>query len=152
MPPPKKSKRPSQNDIQAPRTWIAEGAAWGTHWSYRPIARPPTRLKTLPQQIDDIVLASLEKDQITPSPTADGITPIKRVSHDLTGLPPSREEVATFLNDTSPSAFASLVDRTLASPHFGERRGRHWLDQARYADSDGYEKDSPRADAWRYRD
>ena len=152
MPPPKKSKRPSQADIQAVRTWIAEGAEWAQHWAYRPVTRPVTNSKTLPKQIDEIVHARLAKEHITPSPTADKITLIKRLSYDLTGLPPSRDEVATFLQDNSPNAFVSLVDRTLASPHFGERWGRHWLDQARYADSDGYEKDSPRPDAWRYRD
>ena len=152
MPPPKKSKRPSAKDIETIRTWIAEGAEWSLHWAYRPISRPDTRSSSLTAQIDELILARLSKENIQPSPLADRITLLKRVTYDLTGLPPSREEVASFLRDPSPKAFTSLVDRTLASPHFGERWGRHWLDQARYADSDGYEKDSPRPDAWRYRD
>jgi mono/diheme cytochrome c family protein len=152
MPPLKKSKRLTQADIQAIRTWIAEGAEWAQHWAYRPITRPATSESALPNQLDEIIHARLSKENITPSPVADRLTLLKRVSYDLTGLPPTREDVATFLNDSSPNAFAALVDRTLASPHFGERWGRHWLDQARYADSDGYEKDSPRPDAWRYRD
>jgi hypothetical protein len=152
MPPAKKAKRPTQTDIQAIRTWITEGAEWAPHWAYRPISRPSTSSNTLPKQIDEIVHTRLRKEKISPSPAADRLTLLKRVSYDLTGLPPTREEASAFLSDQSPNAFASLVDRTLASPHFGERWGRHWLDQARYADSDGYEKDSPRPDAWRYRD
>ena len=102
--------------------------------------------------IDQYVLSRLEKEGIAPSPEADRYTLIKRLYYDLIGLPPSPEQVANFVNDSSPNAYEKVVDELLASPHFGERWGRHWLDKARYADSDGYEKDRPRPEAWRYRD
>ena len=88
--------------------------------------------------------------KLTPSPEADRITLIRRVWYDLLGLPPTPEEVDAFVNDKSANAYERMVDTALASPHYGERWGRHWLDMARYADSDGYEKDRPRPDAWRY--
>src|SRR5205814_7236275 len=96
--------------------------------------------------------ARLEKEGIAPSPEADRPTLIKRLHDDLLGLPPSIEEVDAFVADAAPDAYEKLVEKLLASPHFGERWGRHWLDKARYADSDGYEKDGPRPDAWKYRD
>ncbi len=102
--------------------------------------------------IDNFVLAKLEGLRAKrPSPEADRPTQIRRLNLDLLGLPPTPAEVAAFVADPSPDAYERLVDRLLASPHFGERWGRHWLDLARYADSDGYEKDSPRPHAWRYR-
>jgi hypothetical protein len=103
-------------------------------------------------EIDAFVLSTLEARNLAPSPEADRPTLIKRVHYDLLGLPPTPAEVDAFLTDTAPDAYEKIVDRALASPHFGERWGRHWLDKARYADSDGYEKDSARPDAWRYRD
>jgi len=150
MPPKDKAKRPKPAEIETLRRWVAEGAPWGVHWAYRPIARPP--VPGPGQPIDAFVRDRLAAEKIAPSPEADRFTLIKRVSYDLLGLPPTPEEVAAFVKDEAPDAYARLVDRTLASPHYGERWGRHWLDQARYADSDGYEKDSPRPDAWRYRD
>ena len=101
--------------------------------------------------IDDFVLARLEKEGLTPSPEADRVTLLRRLSLDLIGLPPTPEEVDAFLADKSPNAYEKQVDRLLASPHYGERWGRHWLDAARYADSDGFEKDKPRS-VWFYRD
>jgi hypothetical protein len=98
------------------------------------------------------VLGRLEREGLAPSPPADKATLIRRVTLDLTGLPPTPEEVDAFLKDTSPGASEKVVDRLLASPHYGERWARHWLDAARYADSDGYEKDTGRPFAWRYRD
>jgi hypothetical protein len=97
-------------------------------------------------------LARLEKENLRPAEETDRFTLIHRVCLDLLGLPPSLEEVDRFLNDPSPEAYENLVDRLLGSPHFGERWGRHWLDLARYADSDGYEDDKFRPDAWRYRE
>src|SRR5438067_646512 len=91
--------------------------------------------------IDAFILARLAKERLKPSPEADKETLLRRVTLDLTGLPPTPEEVDAFLKDTSPGAYERVVDRLLASPHYGERWGRHWLDSARYADSDGYEKD-----------
>lgn len=138
------------------RDWVASGADWPAHWAYRPLAHPalpPTRDTQWPRgEIDRFVLAKLESAGIHPSPEASRPTLIRRVHFDLLGLPPSPQEVENFVNDSSPDAYEKMVDAALASQHFGERWGRHWLDMARYADSDGYEKDRPRPDAWRYRD
>ncbi len=101
--------------------------------------------------VDAFILARLEHEGIAPSPEADRRTLIRRLSLDLTGLPPSREEIAAFVDDNRHDAYERQVDRLLASPHYGEKWARHWLDLARYADSDGYEKDLPRPWAWRYR-
>ncbi|MBD3672879.1 MAG: DUF1549 domain-containing protein [Planctomycetaceae bacterium] len=146
----------SSEEVDLLRRWIQQGAKFESHWSYQPIEKP-----ALPQvrkedwirnPIDRFVLAKLEASGIEPSRAADRATLIKRLYYDLVGLPPTPAEVDEFMNDKSPEAYESLVDRLLASPHFGERWGRHWLDKARYADSDGYEKDRPRPNAWRYRD
>ena len=102
--------------------------------------------------IDRFVLARLDAKNIAPSPPADRYTLIRRLSLDLLGLLPTPAEADAFVAEQSPDAYERLVDRLLASPHFGERWGRHWLDQARYADSDGYEVDKPRPDAYRWRD
>ena len=101
--------------------------------------------------IDAFVLARLEKEGLAPAPEADKATLLRRVSLDLTGLPPTLQELDAFLADKAPDAYAKQVERLLASPHYGERWARHWLDAARYADSDGFEKDKPRF-AWAYRD
>src|SRR5690606_4979271 len=102
--------------------------------------------------IDAFVLRRLGEERIDPSPEADRYTLIKRLYYELLGLPPEPAAVDGFVNDASADAYEKLVDQLLASPHFGERWGRHWLDLARYADSDGYEKDRPRYNAWKYRD
>lgn len=138
------------------REWVAAGADWPAHWAYRPLAQPPlpaTRDAVWPRgEIDRFVLAKLEAAGLQPSPEADRATLIRRVHLDLLGLLPSPRQVANFVSDSSPDAYEKMVDAALASEHYGERWGRHWLDMARYADSDGYEKDRPRPDAWRYRD
>ncbi len=152
MPPLKKNKRPTSAEVEKVRRWVEAGAPWATHWAYTPVQRPAGLNGTPPEQIDSLVRARLAKEGIRPSPEAAKNTLLKRVYYDLLGLPPTPEEAAAYLNDPDPDAYTRLLDRVLASPHFGERWGRHWLDQARYADSDGYEKDSPRPDAWRYRD
>ena len=125
------------------------------HWALKPPVRPPLpRVKNTAwpkTPIDAFVLARLEKEGLTPAPEADKITLLRRVSLDLTGLPPTLQEVDAFLADKAPDAYAKQVDRLLESPHYGERWGRHWLDAARYADSDGFEKDKPRF-VWAYRD
>jgi hypothetical protein len=153
MPPLKKNKRPKSQDIAKLKQWIAEGAEWSMHWAYAPIQKQPANPKANPaEQIDAIIRERLTKEGIKPAPQAPKETLLKRVYYDLLGLPPTADEAAGFLNDQAPEAYEKLIERALASPHFGERWGRHWLDQARYADSDGYEKDSARPDAWRYRD
>jgi mono/diheme cytochrome c family protein len=152
MPPLKKAKRPTAAEVEKVRNWVAEGAPWATHWAYTPVQKPAGLGGSPSEQIDSLVRARLGKEGIAPSREAGKNALLKRVYYDLLGLPPTREEAAAFLTDRAPDAYGRLVERVLASPHFGERWGRHWLDQARYADSDGYEKDSPRPDAWRYRD
>jgi mono/diheme cytochrome c family protein len=125
------------------------------HWSFQPIARPAepaVKDRDWPRNpIDRFILSRLEKEGIKPSPEADRPTLIRRLSFDLLGLPPSPEEVDAFVRDKSADAYEKLVDRLLASPHYGERWGRHWLDLARYADSNGYSIDAPRS-IWKYRD
>jgi hypothetical protein len=116
-----------------------------THWAFQPVARPAA------SGIDEFIVAKLKEKNLAPSPEADRATLIRRVSLDLTGLPPTAGELAAFLGDSRPDAYERLVDRLLASPHYGERQARHWLDLARYADSDGYTIDAPR-DIFPFRD
>ncbi len=164
-PMPPTGERLSQAEIDLLRRWIDEGAAWpdtglsgkrSNHWSFQPLsqAAPPkvSRASWVRQPIDAFVLAHLEKQGVAPSPEADPATLLRRVHLDLTGLPPMPAAVDAYLADHRPGAYERLIDQLLASPHFGEQWGRHWLDLARYADSDGYEKDLDRPHAWRWRD
>jgi mono/diheme cytochrome c family protein len=159
-------KKPPLSDdkISLVARWIDEGAKApadeepekNIHWSFVAPARPPVpqlvnRKSEIVNQIDAFVLARLATDNLKPSPEADRVTLIRRVSLDLTGLPPTIAEVDAFVNDRSPDAYGKVVERLLASPHHGERWGRHWLDVARYADSNGYSIDAPRS-IWKYRD
>jgi hypothetical protein len=163
MPPEGKSL--SAAEVQLLLAWIDAGAVWPDalagidrrkplHWAFVPPVRPRSpavkRHGWARTPIDRFVLARLEKEGLGPSPPADRVTLLRRLSLDLIGLPPTIEDVDAFLSDTSPRAYEKAVDRLLASPHYGERWGRHWLDAARYADSDGFEKDKPRA-VWFYR-
>ncbi len=147
MPPPKhRAKHPLKaRDIEVLRQWIAEGAKFEAHWAYKPIVRPKTG------GIDDFIRSRLAKEGISPSPEADPVTLIKRATYDLLGLPPSLSDLSE-ASGWSDQKYEALLDRLFSSERFGERWGRHWLDMARYADSDGYEKDRPRPDAWRFRD
>ena len=153
-------------DIAALRQWVEDKLPWTAptetakprnwdHWAFQPPKRPAVPAVTNKQwvrnPIDGFVLARLEKEKLQPSPEADRPTLLRRVSLDLTGLPPTPREMQAFLADKSPNAWEKVVDRLLASPHYGERWGRHWLDAARYADSDGYSIDAPRP-IWKYRD
>ena len=156
----------TDENIAVLRQWIDQNATWPVdtaaqkrrgwdHWSFQLPKRSavPVVEKTawVRNPIDNFILAKLEKEHIQPSPEADHETLLRRVSLDLVGLPPTIDEMQAFRADTSPDAYEKAVDRLLASPHYGERWGRHWLDLARYADSDGYSIDAPRP-IWPYRD
>src|SRR4051794_6753535 len=126
-------------------------------WSFQPLRRPappdiPNPQSPVPNPIDRFILAKLLEEGVRPNPPADRRTLIRRVSFDVTGLPPTPEEVAAFVHDPDPAAYGKLVDRLLASPHYGERWGRHWLDVARFGESSGYEHDNDRPHAYQYRD
>ncbi len=159
MPPPS-AKRPAVTPQEAEllRRWIAQGAKYEGHWAFQPLATtPPPAVKNtkwVRNDIDRFILARLEREGIAPSPQADARTLIRRLSLDLIGLLPQPTEVEEFVkafNKNQDAAYAALVERLLASPHYGERWGRHWLDQARYADSNGYTIDGERV-MWPYRD
>lgn len=160
MPPPKSPKPLTSSELSTLREWIKEGAKYQAHWAFEPIRRPAVPTLAGAQPIDAFVRAGLSKLHLQPAPAADPATLIRRVSLDLIGLPPAPEEVAAFVMqwDAAPSpavqdsALEKLVDHLLASPHFGERWGRHWLDMARYADSNGFLGDGLRPNAYRYRD
>ncbi len=144
--------------IDALTAWVKMGAPWpdgelapkpltvaevrAKHWSFQPVNRPDLpavkNAAWVKTPLDAFVLANLEKQNVTPAPVADKRTLIRRAYFDLLGLPPSPEEVEAFVNDPSPNAWAKVIDQLLASPRYGERWGRHWLDVARYADSKGY--------------
>lgn len=126
------------------------------HWAFQPLRlNAPPVVKNAAWPINDLdrhILAGLEKNGLRPAPPADAATLIRRVTFDLTGLPPTPEDVAAFVADTSEKAYEALIDRLLASPRYGERWGRHWLDLARYADTSGTHNDLDRPHAWKYRD
>jgi hypothetical protein len=155
MPPPKSGKKLTDRQIGLLRHWIEQGASWSEHWAFVPPKRPPLPAVKTPgwvrTPIDAFILARLEREGLRPSPEADRVTLFRRLSLDLIGLPPTIEEVDAFLADQSDNAYAKQVERLLRSPHYGERWGQHWLDAARYADSDGYEKDKSRQ-VWAYRE
>lgn len=151
MPPPKSNRRLAPEQKELLRRWISEGAVYQNHWAFVTPVRPPEpavrQAAWVRTPIDRFVLARLEQEGITPSPEADRTTLIKRLSIDLTGLPPTPEEVDAFLNDTSDKAYETVVDRLMASPHYGERMALPWLDAARYADSNGFQQDG---DTWQW--
>ncbi len=175
MPP---SGRLADHDIDAIRQWVLLGAPFGgdedelleveatnefeitaedrAWWSVRPLRRPdPPRVANADwphNPIDRFLLARMEAAGLEPAPSADRRTLIRRAAYDLTGLPPTLAEVEAFEGDERPDAWQRLIDQLLASPHYGERWGRHWLDLVRYAETDGYERDREKPSAWRYRD
>jgi hypothetical protein len=162
--------------------WVKEGVPWNTRstaatpppppvkvpvvakpkvaetrsWSLQPVARPPVPVVIhrdwCRNPIDAFLLARLEAEHLQPAPEADRVTLIRRLEYDLTGLPPTPEEVEAFVADPAGDAYERLVDRLLESPQYGEKWGRHWLDLVRYAETNGYERDSAKPFAWRYRD
>jgi hypothetical protein len=144
MPPPATGKKLTPEQTAVLRRWIAEGAEYKAHWAFIPPTRPAVPAIATANPIDAFVLAKLREHGLTPSPEADKVTLIRRVTLDLTGLPPTPAEVDAFLKDTSPQAFEKVVDRLLASPRFGERMALEWLDAARFADTHGYHIDSGR--------
>jgi len=168
----------TDQELSVIKNWIDSGAAWDSaaslttaaapstehkftdqqrrYWAFQPVAKPAVPVVKesvlVHNSIDSFVIAKLESKQLNPNPRADKITLLRRASLDLIGLPPTPEEAQAFLADNSPDAFAKVVDRLLASPQYGERWGRHWLDLARYADSAGFKADEMRPNVWRYRD
>jgi len=155
MPPIKEEPRLSDDEVALLREWIEQGAPWEAHWAYTPPTphAPPAVSDEgwCRQPIDAFILARLDAAGLSPAPQAQRVQWLRRVSLDLTGLPPSPEQLRDFRNDRAPGAHARAVDALLDSPHFGERWASMWLDLARYADSQGYEKDGGRT-AWPYRD
>jgi hypothetical protein len=158
MPPGKESLSPVE--VESLRAWIRDGARWGdvaaeqpAWWSFRKVRQPPVpEMPGAANPVDAFILEKLRDKHLTPAPPADRRTLIRRVSFDLTGLPPEPERVERFVRDPSPEAYPKLVDELLASPRYGERWGRYWLDVVRYADTGGYETDIYYRNAWRYRD
>jgi hypothetical protein len=155
MPPRRTGKKLSRNQIELLGKWIDRGAPWDAHWAYVPPKRPALPVvndRGWPRNaIDYFVLARLEKAGLRPAPEADRVTLIRRVSFDLTGLPPTPAEIGAFVRDRSPHAYEKVVDRLLASPHYGERMALLWLDLARCADTNGYRLDNHR-DIWKWRE
>ncbi|BCU78087.1 PSD1 and planctomycete cytochrome C domain-containing protein [Luteolibacter sp. LG18] len=173
---PRESDPLSADKIEDLKIWIAKGAAWPpekipasigrvtekyeglkkSHWSWQPLAHPqvpsPKRADWAKGDVDRFVLAKLESENLPPVADADPVTLIRRLTFDLTGLPPSPETIAAFQSDSSPAAYEKEVDRLLASSAFGERWGRHWLDVARYGESTGPSRNIPYPHAWKYRD
>lgn len=155
MPPGSTGKSLSDRDVEVLRAWIAEGGNYQTHWAWIAPQKPPVPAVSLADwprnPIDHFVLAELHEQGLSPAPDADRRTLIRRLYFDLLGLPPAPEEVASFLADTSDDAYQRLVERLLASEHFGERMATYWLDVVRYADSGGYHSDNERS-VWPFRD
>ncbi len=155
MPPADSGRSLSKSQVDLLRRWIEQGAAWQEHWAFVSPQRAALPVSGAPEwtvnAIDAFVLARLEAEGLAPSVAANRTTLIRRVTMDLTGLPPTLEEVQRFLADDAPDAYERVVDRLLNSEHFGERMGLVWLDAARYADTSGYQNDGPRS-MWRWRD
>jgi uncharacterized protein DUF1553/uncharacterized protein DUF1549/cytochrome c len=156
MPPREAFERLTPDQVAKLKAWIEQGAEYAPHWAFVPPKRPAVpevrgQRSEVGNPVDAFVRARLEKEGMKPSLQADKATLIRRVTLDLTGLLPSPKEVEEYLKDESPEAYEKVVDRLLASPHYGERQARHWLDLARYADSNGYTIDGPRL-IWAYRD
>jgi cytochrome c553 len=151
MPPPTSNRKLSDEQKQLLERWIAAGAEYAPHWGFVPPSRPAvpavSRAEWPRNDVDRFVLARLEREGLAPSPEADRPTLIRRLHADLVGLPPTPEEVDAFVADADPEAYEHLVDRLLASPHYGERLALSWLDAARYADSNGFQQDG---DTWQW--
>ncbi len=155
MPPIDYNRKLTQKDRQLLAQWVEEGAKWEDHWLYTPPSRPKLpsvkNNSWLNNEVDSFILNRLERAQVVPSPRADRHTLIRRLSFDLTGLPPAYADVETFVNDSNPMAYHKVIDQLLASPHYGERMALYWLDLVRYADTTGYHSDED-ISIWPYRD
>ncbi|MBA3753337.1 MAG: DUF1549 domain-containing protein, partial [Nitrospira sp.] len=155
MPPPDSHLVLSKKQKETIRRWIEQGAEYQPHWAFVPLKQPVVPQIAPPgwarNEIDAFVLAQLKAEGIEPAPEADKRSLIRRVTLDLTGLPPTPVQVEAFVQDASPDAYQRVVDRLLASPHYGERMALDWLDAARYADTHGFNNDSLRS-GWRWRD
>jgi mono/diheme cytochrome c family protein len=154
MPPEGKPLTPAE--IAIITKWIDQGAEWSKHWAYRPLKRPQVpevkHKDWAKSEIDAFILEGLEDAGLDPSPRAEKIALVRRAYFNLIGLPPTPEEVTAFVNDNSPDAWEKLIDKLLASEHYGEHWGRKWLDVVRYADTNSFERDGVKPHAWRYRD
>jgi hypothetical protein len=143
-------------EIDLIRAWIAQGAKWEKHWAFVPPTRPEPPAVQNPgwcrSPIDRFILARLEAAGLSPAKEAGRRTWLRRATYDVTGLPPTPQELTEFLADGSPAAYEKVVDRLLASPHYGEKWGRHWLDLVRFAETNSFERDGLKPNAWRYRD
>ena len=165
--------RLTDQQIAIVKAWIASGAQWDAatpelqstvpsqkkftdrqraYWAFQPVVKPAIPTGPASNPIDAFIVSKLAAKKLNPNPSADKITLIRRATLDLVGLPPTPDEVQAFVSDQSPDAYTKVVDRLLASPQYGERWGRHWLDLARYADSNGFKSDEVRPNIWRYRD
>lgn len=155
MPPPESGKSVTPEQLATLKRWVSEGAEYEAHWSFLPIQRPAvpavkndSRVRT---PIDQFLQARLEKEGLSLADDADRVTLIRRVTFDLTGLPPTPAEVEAFVTDPAPDAYSKVVDRLLASPRYGEHMARYWLDAARYGDTHGLHLDNERS-LWPYRE
>jgi len=155
MPPPNAERNLTDNQVELIRLWIDQGAKWDTHWAYAPPERPSLpavkNKRWAKNAIDTFILSRLETEGLKPSPEAERTTLLRRLSFDLTGLPPTTTELDAFLSDAAPDAYEKQVERLMASPHYGERMAMQWLDLSRYADTHGYHIDSHR-DMWHWRE
>ncbi len=146
----------SATQIDLLRRWISGGAKWQTHWAFNPMkAQTPPTVKDqawVRNPIDSFILGKLEASGLAPAAPADKVALLRRATFNLIGLPPTPAEVQAFLDDNSPEAYEKVIDRLLASPHYGEHWARHWLDLVRYADTNSFERDGVKPNAWRYRD
>ncbi|MCM2373009.1 PSD1 and planctomycete cytochrome C domain-containing protein [Rhodopirellula sp. ICT_H3.1] len=164
MPP--EGERLRASEIAILKQWIDEGATFSRHWAFEPLSNPPVpqlsensrntaNLTTASDDlhpIDAFVFSRLDEAGLKQAPPADKRTLIRRATYDLTGLPPTPQQVEEFIADTDPHAYENLIDRLLASHHYGERWGRHWLDLVRYAETNSFERDAAKPNAWKYRD
>jgi mono/diheme cytochrome c family protein len=151
MPP--EGQRLSADEVAMIRQWIDEGATWQKHWAFRPLERPAVpQLEGVAHPIDAFVRQGLAERGLPVPERADKLALLRRATYAVTGLPPSEAEVHDFLTDESPDAWEKVVDRLLASPHYGEHWARHWLDLVRYAETNSFERDNPKPHVWRYRD